>query len=90
MDINEKQRKETNMKILVLGGTGAMGVDLVKNLARRGENVTVTSRIKRKSELENVRYIQGNAHDSVFLQTLLNDNFDVIVDLWSTVQKNLG
>lgn len=68
------------MKILVLGGTGAMGVDLVKNLARRGENVTVTSRIKRKSELENVRYIQGNAHDSAFLQTLLNDNFDVIVD----------
>ena len=28
------------MKILVLGGTGAMGVDLVKVLGKRGENVT--------------------------------------------------
>ena len=33
------------MKILVLGGTGAMGVDLVKILAERGDNVTVTRQI---------------------------------------------
>lgn len=37
------------MKILVLGGTGVMGVDLVKTLARCGEEVTVT---KRKPEFE--------------------------------------
>ena len=68
------------MKILVLGGTGAMGVDLVKILAERGENVTVTSRSERKSEFDNVKYIKGDAHDMTFLQSLLNEKFDAIVD----------
>ena len=69
------------MKILVLGGTGAMGVDLVKILAWGGINqLTVTSRSERKSEFENVKYIQGNAHDTAFLKTLLSEGFDAIVD----------
>ena len=68
------------MKILVLGGTGAMGVDLVKILAKRGEKVTVTSRSERKSEFENVKYVKGNAHDTAFLKALLNESFDAIVD----------
>ncbi len=68
------------MKILVLGGTGAMGVDLVKILGERGENVTVTSRSERKSEFHNVRYVQGDAHDTTFLQSLLAEQYDAIVD----------
>ena len=59
------------MKILVLGGTGAMGVDLVKNLGERAEKVIVTSRSKRKSEFNNVKYVKGDAHDTAFLQSLL-------------------
>ena len=68
------------MKILVLGGTGAMGVDLVKILGERGENVTVTSRSERKSEFNNVRYVKGDAHDAAFLQSLLVEKYDAIVD----------
>ena len=68
------------MKILVLGGTGAMGVDLVRILAQHSEDVTVTSRSERKSDLSNVRYIQGNAHDTDFLKMLLKDKYDAIVD----------
>ena len=68
------------MKILVLGGTGAMGVDLVKILAKRGESVTVTSRSERKSEFSNVKYIKGDAHDNAFLKSLLSENYDAIVD----------
>ena len=34
------------MNILVLGGTGAIGVPLVKMLAGRGDSVWVTSRRK--------------------------------------------
>ena len=68
------------MKILVLGGTGAMGVDLVKILGERGENVTVTSRSERKSEFSNVEYVKGNAHDNAFLKSLLTDKYDAIVD----------
>ncbi len=68
------------MKILVLGGTGAMGVDLVTILGERGENVTVTSRSERRSELENVKYIKGDAHDTAFLQSLLSEKYDAVVD----------
>ncbi len=68
------------MKILVLGGTGAMGVDLVKILGERGENVTVTSRSERKSEFNNVKYIRGDAHEIAFLKTLLAEKYDAIVD----------
>ena len=68
------------MKILVLGGTGAMGVDLVKILGERGENVTVTSRSERKSEFNNVRYVKGDAHDNAFLESLLTEKYDAIVD----------
>lgn len=68
------------MKILVLGGTGAMGVDLVKILGERGENVTVTSRSERKSAFDNVKYVKGDAHDTVFLQSFLTGKFDAIVD----------
>ena len=68
------------MKILVLGGTGAMGVDLVKILGKRCENVMVTSRSERKSEFDNIKFIKGDAHDTTFLQSLLNEKFDAIVD----------
>ena len=68
------------MKILILGGTGAMGVDLVKILGERGENVTVTSRLERKSEFNNVKYVKGDAHDTAFLKSLLAKKYDAIVD----------
>lgn len=53
------------MNILVLGGTGAMGVHLVEFLSQRGDAVFVTSRRERPSR-KNVTYIRGDAHDNVF------------------------
>lgn len=69
------------MKILVLGGTGAMGVELVKILVGGGINqVVVTSRAERKSNENNMKYVRGNAHDPAFLQTLLHERYDAIID----------
>ena len=68
------------MKTLVLGGTGAMGVDLVKILAERGEDVTVTSRSERKSEYNNVEYVMGDAHDTAFLKSRFDKQYDAVVD----------
>ena len=68
------------MNILVLGGTGAMGVDLVKILGARGDRVTVTSRSERKSEFGNVKYVKGNAHNPAFLKSLLAEKYDAVVD----------
>lgn len=67
------------MKILVLGGTGAMGVPVVRILAQRGHDVFVTSR-KQRSDKSGIHYLQGNAHESTFVQGLLAQKFDVIID----------
>lgn len=75
------------MKILVLGGTGAMGVPLVKRLAESGNDVYVTTRKSRVSE-DNIKYIRGDAHDIDFISDLVKDKFDVIIDfmIYSTDQ----
>lgn len=67
------------MKILVLGGTGAMGEPLVEALAKRGDEVYVTSRSECKNR-ENITFIVGDAHNMLFLQELLQKSFDVVVD----------
>ena len=68
------------MKILILGGTGAIGKSLVSIMETKGAKVYVTSRKDRESSL-NVQYLKGNAHDINFLKTIIiNENFDAIVD----------
>lgn len=69
------------MKILILGGTGAMGTSLVSILAKRNNDLFITSRKERTSKEKNIKYIQGNAHDKDFLINLLeNEYYDAIVD----------
>jgi len=67
------------MKILLLGGTGAMGAHLKDILAERGDKVFVTSR-RTRHDTPNIHYIQGNAHDMAFLQEILSDGWDAVVD----------
>ena len=68
------------MNILILGGTGAMGVPLVKFLAEKNDNnIYVTTRSKRDNK-GNVTYIQGNAREEGFFLSLMEKTYDVIVD----------
>lgn len=68
------------MKILILGGTGAMGEELVPLLAENKDNqLVVTSRRKLNSS-NNITYVQGNAKDIYFIKSLLTDEYDIIVD----------
>lgn len=69
-------------RILVLGGTGAMGVPLVGQLANMGYQVTVTTRRERESTNTQTQYIKGNARELSFLQSLFDkeDKWDAIVD----------
>lgn len=67
------------MRVLVLGGTGAMGVHLVQLLSNSSIESVVTSRKKRQSE-GNIKYLQGDAHDLHFLQSVLTERWDAIVD----------
>lgn len=67
------------MKILILGGTGAMGIHLVQLLSNDSAEVYVTSRTIRNSK-KNIKYIHGDAHEMAFLKELLTDKWDAIVD----------
>jgi len=66
-------------KVLILGGTGAMGEHLVTMLAQRGDKVVVTTRRECQSS-HNIEYVQGNALDRNFLDRMLVQEWDAIVD----------
>lgn len=72
------------MRILIMGGTGAMGSHLVGILAADPANeLTVTTR-KEFPSVENgcIRYVRGNAHDIGFVRSLVpvGAKWDCIVD----------
>lgn len=69
------------MKVLIMGGTGAMGTPLRKYLVERGDEVHVTSRAKHIDE--DIIWHLGNAHDKDFLSEVLSQKFDAIVDFMS-------
>lgn len=75
---------ESEVKVLVTGGTGAMGGYLVKILSEAGNTVDVTTRKNRESSAENVRYIHGDAHDTGFIRNILDaGSYDVFIDFMS-------
>ena len=68
------------MKILLLGGTGAMGSPLSRILSKQGHEVIVSSRSKH-TRVDNIKYIHANAKDLTTIKSvLINDKYDVIVD----------
>lgn len=75
------------MKILLLGGTGAMGGYLANLLCAENIETYITSR-KKNNDYGCVHYITGNAHDDKFLYPLLQNHYDVIVDfmVYTTVE----
>jgi len=77
------------MKILLLGGTGAMGSHLCSILSNRGDSVVITSRKYRTSK-ELIEYRHGDARDLDFLNALLAEKWDTIVDfmVYSEIEFN--
>lgn len=72
--------KETDkMKVLVFGGTGAMGTHLVEMLSKSGISTVVTTR-KNRPPRNNIKYLQGDAHEISFLHTVLEEHWDAIID----------
>ena len=69
-------------KVLVLGGTGAMGQHLVPMLAEMGYTVDVVyDRFEEmKREAPNVRYIKADGKDWQFIDDILKNGYDGIVD----------
>lgn len=78
------------MDVLVLGGTGAMGVHVCRFLVDRGCDVVATSRRERCSEIPGLTYVKGGAKDPLFLQSLLNRHWNAIVDFMSYGTDDFG
>lgn len=67
-------------KVLVLGGTGAMGVYLVPELAAMGYEVKVVSFDDVVSDNPLITYIKADAKDVAYMEELLKEKFDAVVD----------
>lgn len=68
-------------KVLVLGGTGAMGVYTVPELLVMGYQVDVVSMDDWKMANCNVRYLKADGFDDEFLKSLLEENhYDAVID----------
>ena len=67
-------------KVLLMGGTGAMGVYLAPMLADMGYQVDVLSLDDVVSDKPSLNYIKGNGMDIDFMRELLKNNYDGIVD----------
>lgn len=67
-------------RVLIMGGTGAMGVYLAPMLVDMGYQVDVLSLDEVVSESSSLRYIQGDGMDMDFMHNLLKNHYDGIVD----------
>lgn len=68
------------LKILILGGTGAIGIHLKDVLLENGHEVYITSRSAHNGE-GRLHYIRGNAKDATFIKHVLKmQSWDAIVD----------
>lgn len=67
------------MKILILGGTGAMGKHVTQFLGAQGHSIVITSRSQRENK-GNITYLRGNAMDMAFVTELCQQHWDAIID----------
>lgn len=69
-------------KVLLLGGTGAIGTYLKDILVSHNIETFITSRSHRNNT-GCLHYIEGNAHNMDFLTRVCEEKYDVIVDFMS-------
>lgn len=72
-----------NKKVLVLGGTGAMGRYVVPELLKNGYTVDAVTLESKISDNVNLRYLKCNAKESKTLDKLLENNYNGIIDFMS-------
>ncbi len=67
-------------KVLVLGGTGAMGRYAVPELVKMGYKVDVFSLDDMTSDNPMLKYFKGNIKEPGVLEKLLNNHYDGVID----------
>ena len=69
-----------NKKVLVLGGSGAMGVYLVPKLATMGYEVKVICLDEMVSNHPLITYVRADAKNPAYMKELLQEKYDAIID----------
>lgn len=67
-------------KVLVPGGTGAMGVYLIPELLKLGYEVDVISQDDVVSDNPKLRYFKENAKDKAYIEKMLKNGYDGVID----------
>ena len=67
-------------KVLIPGGTGAMGVYLVPELLNLGYEVDVISLDEKQSDNQKLRYFKADAKDAGYIEKILENGYDAVVD----------
>lgn len=68
-------------KVLLIGGTGAIGMYLAPYLLKEGFKVYITSRSDRSSDNDNIEYLKGNGKDIQWLMKVAAENeFVAVID----------
>jgi len=77
-------------KVLVLGATGAMGRYLIPELVKLGYAVTGVGLDEKAPWSVDATYVKGNAFDKEFLESLLKEGFDGIVNFMDYGKYNFS
>jgi nucleoside-diphosphate-sugar epimerase len=81
IDPEPKYASEKSMKILMMGGTRFIGVNLTQVLVERGHEVVLFNRGNKPAPVEGIRQILGDRTDPNQLkEKLKNETFDAVFD----------
>lgn len=79
------------MKILLLGGTGTLSYEVLKNSLEKGYDVSILNRGNNNTHLNNIKtYIADLKCTDTIEKVLKEDSFDVIVDFFSRVRQDIN
>ena len=78
------------MKVMVFGGTGWLGHNIVLDMVRAGYNVTICARGRKNTflnEVTTVKTVSADKSDETAMKELLSARYDVIVDTVPTLKS---
>ena len=78
------------IKVLILGGSGILSLDVLKECVKRGYNVTCVTRGTRDHRLpKEISAIHGDIHKIEDFSDKLSENYDAVLDFLSFDVKGL-
>ncbi len=75
-------------KILIVGGTGFIGINLSKHCLKKKWCVTVLSRKRPKIKIKNIKYISADISKTEDLKKKIKFNYDYIINLGGNINHS--